>query len=94
MSKLIASPSGGRGRAGGAGEGGVTEVRGWCSMNSSSPPKSKTPPPLLVAEGGVAYRLSDSADPFSAWMDLMEAVEALCPEWPRREPSAGGIYRL
>ncbi len=49
---------------------------------------------LLVAEGGVPYRASKSADPFVAWMDLMEAVEALCPEWPVREVDDGGVYKL
>jgi hypothetical protein len=31
----------------------------------------------------------------SDWMELMEAVEALCPVWPERiEPVKGGNYRL
>jgi hypothetical protein len=61
-------------------------------MNSH--PTSKVNAPLLVAEGGVEYRLSQSTDPFAAWMNLMEAVEALCPQWPHREQSVGGTYRL
>lgn len=50
--------------------------------------------PLLVAEAGVAYRPPNMIDPFFAWMDLMEAVEALCPEWPMRKADEGGVYKL
>jgi len=50
--------------------------------------------PLLVAEAGVPYRPAESVDPFVAWMGLMEAVEALCPEWPVREVDEGGVYKL
>jgi hypothetical protein len=42
-------------------------------------------PPILLREGGVPYRPSPSTDPIVEWMDLMEAVEALCPKWPLRE---------
>ncbi|MGH8121688.1 MAG: hypothetical protein ACREPT_02840 [Rudaea sp.] len=50
--------------------------------------------PLLVAEGGVPYLRSTTVDPLDAWMDLMEAVEALCPRWPQREVSVGRIFLL
>lgn len=30
----------------------------------------------------------------SDWVELMEAVEALCPMWPQKECSEGGIYKL
>lgn len=40
--------------------------------------------PVLVSEGGAAYHPQRSNDPMAAWMDLMEAVEALCPRWPAR----------
>jgi hypothetical protein len=63
-------------------------------MNSHPTSKGNARLPLLVAEGGVEYRLSGSADPFAAWMNLMETVEALCPRWPQRERSVGGTYRL
>jgi len=33
-------------------------------------------------------------DPIAAWLDLMEVVEALCPEWPAREVMMNGDYRL
>ena len=63
-------------------------------MNSSLSSTNKPRRALLVAEGGVPYRLPPDADPINAWIELMEAVEALCPEWPHREPSLGGIYVL
>ena len=63
-------------------------------MNSHPTSKGNARPPQLVAEGGAAYRPSQSADPFAAWMDLMETVEALCPQWPQRAQSLGGTYRL
>lgn len=57
-------------------------------MNSS--PKSIASRPegatgaVLVSEGGAAWKPARSNDPVAAWMDLMEAVEALCPRWPPR----------
>lgn len=33
-------------------------------------------------------------DDLSDWMELMEAVEALCPVWPEREQAAAGGYLL
>ena len=57
---------------------------------------SKTGAPiLLVADGGLQNILPRSSDPIGDWIDLMEAVEALCPEWPAREaPRVGWVYRL
>lgn len=43
------------------------------------------PEPVLVGEGGVPYAPGHE-DPFVALFELMEVVEALCPEWPVREP--------
>lgn len=63
-------------------------------MNSSPTSTNNERQPLLVAEGGVAYRRSDTADPFAAWMELMEVVEALCPRWPKRERNPGHIFLL
>lgn len=37
--------------------------------------------------------LTGKAD-LSDWVELMEAVEALCPVWPAREASAGEDLRL
>jgi len=34
-------------------------------------------------------------DDLSDWVDLMEAIEALCPVWPPRDDWSGnGTYRL
>ncbi|MEO5831536.1 MAG: hypothetical protein ABIQ36_13305 [Rhodanobacter sp.] len=30
----------------------------------------------------------------SDWVELMEAVEALCPVWPVREPSNASVCKL
>lgn len=35
-----------------------------------------------------------SQDGFEEWLGLMEVVEALCPEWPRREIGEGGDFRM
>jgi len=50
--------------------------------------------PLFVSEGGVEYRVSDAVDPFDAWVQLMEVVEALCPRWPEREQRIDGVFLL
>ena len=50
---------------------------------------------ILVAEGGLQNTLPPSSDPIADWVDLMEAVEALCPKWPQRKPPrVGWVYRL
>ena len=54
-----------------------------CLQKSTNPMRDR--PPILVGEGGVPYRPTPSADPLAEWMDLMEAVEALCPKWPVRD---------
>jgi len=52
-------------------------------------------PVILVADGGLRQTLPPSADPIADWLDLMEVVEALCPEWPAPEPPRPGwVYRL
>lgn len=47
----------------------------------TTPPASELPP-VLVREGGVPYRPTPATDPLADWMDLMEAIEVLCPRWP------------
>ncbi len=37
---------------------------------------------LLCADGCLQNTMSRSSDPIADWIDLMEIVEALCPEWP------------
>ena len=63
-------------------------------MNSRQTSVDSTREPLLAGEGGAPYTLPESTDPYTAWMDLMEAVEALCPRWPERAPSVGRLFRL
>lgn len=45
--------------------------------------KSAEPP--FAANGGLEAPASREEDPYRALDDLMAAVEALCPVWPRRE---------
>jgi hypothetical protein len=33
-------------------------------------------------------------DPIAAWLDLMDVVEALCPQWPQRASRAWREFRL
>ena len=49
--------------------------------------------PLLAADAGVNYVRASSGDPIADWIALTEAVEALCPRWPHREPMSGGEFR-
>jgi hypothetical protein len=62
-------------------------------MGSSSPPQTKAQT-VFFAESGVEYRLQNTANPFEAWMNLMEAVEALCPVWPERSVITVGEFKL
>ena len=39
-------------------------------------------------------RQPSNADPFQAWIELTEVVEALCPGWPERPVMSGGDFRL
>jgi hypothetical protein len=60
-------------------------------MNSSDNPKVYP----FSAEGGAAYQVDLSRDPFEALDDLMTVVEAMCPVWPTREITRdGGYWRL
>jgi hypothetical protein len=62
-------------------------------MNSWPTSPGNAQPPF-VAEGGVPYRMPDASDPVDAWIQLMEVIEALCPQWPQRGPSLGGTFLL
>ena len=46
----------------------------------------------------VGSRVPDAAGlgkaDLSDWVEVMEAVEALCPVWPKRAPEHGGVYKL
>lgn len=48
----------------------------------------------LANAGGVAYAPEMQRDPITAWMELMEVVEMLCPRWPDRALVVGKDYRL
>lgn len=62
------------------------------NRSMSSSPKLPTNPPDRVAEplvGGYVVSVSPAAKgDLSDWVELMEAVEALCPVWPERESTA------
>jgi hypothetical protein len=62
-------------------------------MNCLPTSPSEVKPPF-VAEGGVEYRTPDATDPFDSWIQLMEVVEALCPQWPEREHRIDGVFLL
>ncbi len=52
------------------------------------------PEPVLVREDDVPYAPAHE-DPFVVLFELMEVVEALCPEWPVRTPDTRpGIFLL
>jgi len=65
--------------------------------SSPNPIADKTTPertPLTAYAGAPDGRPPEASDPIAAWIDLMEAVEALCPQWPEREIPVGGNYYL
>jgi len=57
-------------------------------------PRSEQEVVVLVAEAGVEHVRACSDDPIEDWINLMEVVEALCPEWLQREPLIGGRFEL
>lgn len=64
-------------------------------MNSSQKAGGVDADPDFVREGGVAYSPRRREDPFVAFFELMEVVEALCPEWSVRMPdTAARTFRL
>lgn len=67
-------------------------------MTFSDRPKpdrfTQVPNPPLVRDGGVPYAPLPQRDPFVAWIELMEVVEALCLRWPRRAVGSSGQFRL
>ncbi len=64
-------------------------------MSSLPASTTKTPLPApLAGDAGVRFELPSGVDPIDAWIDLMAAIEVLCPRWPVREPVIGSDYRL
>jgi hypothetical protein len=65
-------------------------------MNYS--PKSTTKRPDHVSEpfvgGEVASIVQPGRTDLADWVELMEAVEALCPVWPPVDRQREGRYRL
>ena len=61
-------------------------------------PKSPTESARGVREPMAGGRVLDVVQAgkgdLSDWVELMAAVEALCPVWPAREPSDGSVYKL
>jgi hypothetical protein len=63
---------------------------------SCLPIKGDRAKPAHFSGAGVLdqVRTDTPEDPIAAWLDLMEVVEALCPQWPERSKGRGGDYRL
>ncbi|KGM51853.1 hypothetical protein N792_09465 [Lysobacter concretionis Ko07 = DSM 16239] len=65
------------------------------SQKTASRPTGRKPDALLVRDGGLPYTPSGDGDPFEAWAELMEVVEALSPRWPARPRSSNeASFRL
>ena len=47
-----------------------------------------------LAGGRVLEVVQSGKEDLSDWVELMEAVEALCPVWPAAEKGNAGTYRL
>ncbi|HEV7123561.1 MAG TPA: hypothetical protein VGN24_09075 [Rhodanobacter sp.] len=47
-----------------------------------------------LAGGRVLDVVQAAKGDLSDWVELMAAVEALCPVWPAREPSGGNAYKM
>lgn len=72
-------------------------VSDWsCSM--SCLPKSATAPAERRAEGLVGRDVASTSMPagsdLSDWIELMEAIETLCPVWPEHQPRKAGGFKL
>ncbi len=64
-----------------------------CSRNSPTKSADWVREPL--AGGGVRDMVQPGKPDLSDWVELREAVEALCPVWPSSGPKRGhGEYRL
>lgn len=64
-------------------------------MNCLPKVADSTPPtPFADNLGPDTHVVQGPQDPVAAWLSLMEVVEALCPEWPKREVASGGRFRL
>ena len=61
-------------------------------------PKSSAKQTERVADtlsgGDVMDAVQSGKGDLSEWIELMDAVEALCPVWPAKEHTTGGVYLL
>ena len=57
----------------------------YCAKSAEAP---------LFAEGGLRAPVRLEDDPYRALDELMAAVEALCPQWPRRDALGVGSRML
>jgi hypothetical protein len=65
------------------------------SLPDPCQPEATPDDAVLAREAGVPFQPPPSRDPIAEWMDLMEAVQALCPVWPvRTQPMRGNHWRL
>jgi hypothetical protein len=65
-------------------------------MSSSNKPADsgvREPPAPLIGSAVRQHPLVHP-DPFADFAELMELVEALCPEWPARGPLRGDDFRI
>ena len=63
-----------------------------CSTRSAPTTDEGVREPL--AGGSVPDVFHTGTGDLSDWVELMEAVEALCPTWPQAERSSGQDFRL
>ena len=59
-----------------------------------SPAKQTEKVADTLAGGDVMDAIQSGKGDLSDWIELMDAVEALCPVWPAKEQATGGVYRL
>jgi hypothetical protein len=59
-----------------------------------SPAKQDEPVAHPFVGDQVANLIKPGKGDLSDWIELMEAVEALCPVWPAKERRSDGIYLL
>ena len=64
------------------------------TRSGSSTESGISDPVVLVRDAGLPFDARLEGDPIAAWMELMELVEALCPQWPERPLRVGHDYRL
>ena len=59
-----------------------------------SPPKQTERFADTLGGGDVMEVVRIGTGDLSDWIELMDAVEALCPVWPAKEHATGGVYLL